>query len=55
MSEDSFEVVLSDLHQPPNLSEPQVGHGSGGARIFLKGDPRDDAEVTLVLILVHRW
>lgn len=24
--DDSFEVVLSDSHDPPNLSEPQVGH-----------------------------
>lgn len=22
--DDSFEVVLSDFHDPPNLSEPQV-------------------------------
>lgn len=24
--DDSFEVVLSDFHDPPNLSEPQVGN-----------------------------
>lgn len=24
--DDSFDVVLSDLHDPPNLSEPQVGN-----------------------------
>ena len=26
--EDSFQVVLSDLQEPPNLSEAQVGQGS---------------------------
>lgn len=26
--DDSFEVVLSDFHDPPNLSEPQVGKSS---------------------------
>ena len=24
--DDSFEVVMSDFHDPPNLSEPQVGN-----------------------------
>lgn len=26
--DDSFEVVLSDFHDPPNLSEPQVGNSN---------------------------
>jgi len=39
--DDFFEVVLSDFHDPPNLSEPQVGNSN---------KKRDDFNLNSMLI-----